>query len=486
MLKKKSVLVVDDEQNILDVLKVRLEVNGFRVDVALSGDIALSLFKENQYSAVLLDMKMPSGMNGFEVMKELQKLNSDVPIIFLTAHGTIETAVKSMKNGAFYFLSKPYEADKLIAQVKEAVLLHDDRPRQAAPQSFELPGCFSGIIAKSEPMRALLGRVNTVLGCESTVLIHGESGTGKELIAKALHYGGTRKDKDFVVIDCGATSDSLLESELFGHVKGAFTNAARDKTGLFEVADGGTIFLDEVASISREMQKKLLRVIQEGEIRKVGSISPKKVDVRIISATNRDLLKAVQSGSFREDLYYRLNVLFFDIPPLRHRKEDIPIIAKSLLKGFAKSMGKNVSSFDSSVLHKMSNYSWPGNVRELRNFVESATAVSQGESITERDIASSDLFKHPNSSHSTASTEAPLPESQLGIGSESFFAEEESSVNLREKEQGLIVEALKKSNWVQKDAAKLLGISSRVINYKVRKFRIDCKSRTYQSISNST
>jgi len=372
------ILIVDDAKNILATLQARLESKGFTVDTAISPKKALELLGSNSYSAVLSDMRMPE-MDGLELMERIDEIDSELPVIFMTAHGDIKIAVESMKHGAFHFMEKTIDRDELVKQLKDAVNIYNAKKQQG-----NTGDPFSKIIAESEPMKRLLERVRMVLDCSSTTaLIHGESGTGKELIASLLHHGGKRQNEKFVVIDCGATHGALLESELFGHVKGAFTGASKDKEGLFERAHGGTIFLDEVASISREMQKKLLRVIQEGEIRKVGSTSYKKVDVRIISATNRDLLEEVKSGRFREDLYYRLKVLCFDLPPLRDRKDDIAVLAKHFLREFSLKMGKNVSGFEDSVIDKMLAYDWPGNIRELKNVVESSTALSKGDRITE-------------------------------------------------------------------------------------------------------
>jgi len=461
MAQKSRVLVVDDEKDMLDLLQIRLEHNNFEVDTAISGEDALELISNEKYSAVLADIQMPK-MDGLELMVKVREIDENIPIIFLTAHGNIKTAVESMKGGAFYFLEKPFDSPKILEQLRRATDPYRDKKAASINKAPDSSNCFSNIIANSKVMHSLLERAKNVLEYDSTVLIHGQSGTGKELLAQALHKGGGRSKNKFVVIDCGATHASLLESELFGHVKGAFTNADRDKEGLFEQADGGTIFLDEIASISNEMQKKLLRVIQEGEIRKVGSAQYKKVDVRIISATNRNLLEAVKKGSFREDLYYRLKVIYFDIPSLFQRREDIPIFAEHFLKEFTQKMGKEyITGFEKGVMEKMAAYPWPGNIRELKNMVESSVAISRNENISEEDIEGSDILN----TH----------------GSESFVlpVSEKHSIDLKENEKELIVSALKKSDWVQKKAAELLGISSRVINYKVQKLNIRCKDRTY-------
>jgi DNA-binding NtrC family response regulator len=462
MIPVNSILVVDDEENILEVIKARLEYNDFKVDTATSGKDALLLFKKNNYSAVLTDLYMPE-MDGFKLMAKIRNYNNEVPVIFLTAHSSLEKAVMSIKEGAYNFLEKPLN-EKFVSYIADAVNDYMKKKQNEGEKgiavSEDWPKCFSNIIAESDAMKDVLKRIKQVLEYDSTILIHGESGTGKELVARALHSGGVRKKGNFVVVDCGTTHDLLIESELFGHVKGAFTNAHTDKEGLFEFADGGTVFLDEIASISLEMQKKLLRVIQEGEVRRVGDNNYKKVDVKIVSATNKDLLEAVEKGTFREDLYYRLKVISIKIPPLSERVEDIPVLTDYFLKMFSEKMNKNVHKFNENIKEIMLRYPWPGNVRELKNFVESAVAVSSSKIICEKDIQGTDLLNN---------------EKELIKATDSVFIGKEENINLKLNERELIISALKKSNWVQKDAAKLLGISSRVINYKIKKMKIVLK-----------
>jgi transcriptional regulator with PAS, ATPase and Fis domain len=291
-----------------------------------------------------------------------------------------------------------------------------------------------------------------VIDSDSTVLIEGESGTGKELVAKVIHFEGPRKAQKFVTVDCGATPDNLLESELFGHIRGAFTNANWTKKGLFEVAHEGTIFLDEIANVSAEMQTRLLRVLEQGEIKPVGDVRVKRVDCRVIGATNTNLKEMVEAGEFREDLYYRLNVLNMVVPPLRERKEDVPLLADQFLREYAKKMGKPIVAIDREVMTMFLDYHWPGNVRELRNVIEAATVMAREDHLTKNDLILAD-FRDPRG--------------------ETIQGEEASEGTLlREHEKLLIVDALKKCNWVQKDAAELLGISGRVINYKIKKFGI--------------
>jgi len=467
MAQNNSILVVDDEENILAVIKARLEYNDFKVDTSTSGKTALSLFKKNNYSTVLTDLYMPE-MDGFELMSEIRNYNSEVPVIFLTARSSLEGAVKSIKNGAYNFLAKPLDA-KFVSYITDSVndynkKKQNEREKCSLSDSGDWPSCFSDIIAESKAMKTVLKRIKKLLEYDSTVLIHGESGTGKELVACALHYGGVRGKNNFVVVDCGATNDLLIESELFGHVKGAFTSANTEKKGLFELADGGTVFLDEVASISREMQKKLLRVIQEGEIRRVGDTHYKKVNVRIISATNQDLSEAVEKGTFREDLYYRLKVILIKIPPLRERVEDVLALSDNFLKMFSKKMKKAVPKFEDNIIDMILRYPWPGNVRELKNFIESSVAVSSGGVICEDDIEGTDLLSNNNRSAKT----------NVSVSTKS-----NDNINLKLNERELVIAALKKSNWVQTDAAKLLGISKRSINYKIQKMKIDCKARSY-------
>ncbi len=455
------ILVVDDDENALQVIRTRLQSENYNVDAASRGPEALDKLRERQYDVMIADMRMP-GMNGVELMKEAQTMDRNVQTIILTAYGTIDSAVWAMKEGAFDYLTKPFGGKELLFRVERAL----EKTRLTTEvkelrQQIEGKYNFSAFCAKSQKMRALLSVLERVIESDSTVLVEGESGTGKELTARIIHYEGRRKGQKFVPVDCGATPENLLESELFGHIRGAFTNANWTKKGLFEVAHRGTIFLDEIGNISPEMQTRLLRVLQEGEIKPVGDIRVKKVDCRVIGASNKNLREMVNAGRFREDLFYRLSVLNIVMPPLRERKEDIPLLANQLLKEFSQKMEKRIVAIDRDVMKLFLEYHWPGNVRELKNVIESAVVMAREDHLTRDDLILTDFQR-------------PYGEALDGVGVS-------RTTVLREHERQLVVEALKKCNWVQKDAAEILGISGRVINYKIKTLGIVIpKRRTLQ------
>lgn len=451
------ILVVDDDRNIVQVVRTRLQSENFGVDVAFSGPEALKRWEKNHYDVMITDMKMPE-MDGVELMKRVQAVNGNVQTIILTAYGTIDSAVSAMKDGAFDYLTKPFDSRELLFRVERAL----EKARLATEvrelrQQIAGEHNFGSFCAKSPKMRALLSRLERVIQSDSTVLIEGESGTGKELTAKIIHYEGRRKDQKFVTVDCGATPESLLESELFGHIRGAFTSANWTKKGLFEVADRGTIFLDEISNISGEMQTRLLRVLEEEEIKPVGDVRVKKVDCRVIGATNKNLRELVKQGTFREDLFYRLSVINILMPPLRERREDILLLANQFLKEFSKKMEKRIVAIDRDVMAMFLGYHWPGNVRELRNVIEAAVVMAREGHLTRNDLILADF--------------------QRALEVDPQGAVPFRSTVLREHERQLVVDALKKCNWVQKDAAEMLGISGRVINYKIRKLGISIPKR---------
>jgi DNA-binding NtrC family response regulator len=437
------ILVVDDDKNVLRVVRTRLQSENFEVDVASNGPEALKRWGGNHYDVMILDMKMPE-MDGLELMKKVRVSNSHFQTIVLTAHGTIDNAVAAIKDGAFDYMTKPFDSRELVFRVERAM----EQSRLTTEvkelrEQIEGKYNFTAFCAKSPKMRALLNVLERVIESDSTVLIEGESGTGKELMARVIHYEGRRTDQKFVTVDCGATPENLLESELFGHIKGAFTSANYTKKGLFEVAHRGTIFLDEISNISAEMQTRLLRVLQEGEIKPVGDVRVKKVDCRVIAATNRNLKELVKEENFREDLFYRLSVLNIVIPPLRERKDDIPLLANEFLKEFSRKMEKRIVAIDKDVMTMFLQYHWPGNVRELRNVVEAAVVMVKKDYLTRNDLILTDFQR-------------PLEEKPYGAAAD-------RSTVLREHERELIIDALRKCNWVQKDAAEMLGISGRVI-----------------------
>jgi DNA-binding NtrC family response regulator len=399
---------------------------------------------------LLTDLKMPD-MDGMEVLRCAKQIDPDIEVILFTAYGSIEGAVEAMKQGAHDYLVKPFEPIELIAKIESAVEKRDLKQRVRYLEQEVQDNIEHRIYGESHAMKRVLALTKQAGRSDSTVLILGESGTGKELIAKMLHYESDRRDRKYVIMDCGATPPTLIEAELFGYTKGAFTGALRDKRGIIEEADGGTLFLDEIGNISPEMQTRMLRVLETGEFRPVGQVDQKKVDIRFIAATNIDLRQKVKEGKFREDLYYRLKVITIELPPLRERKEDIAGLSQIFLTEFSNRTGKTITGFSKEAVDLLMAHRWPGNVRELKNVVESAVVLCKKDVITPDDIYLHDLG-----------------------GTET--AEEDLSP-LEAQERAMVVDALKKAKWVQKDAADILGISRRVIHYKIKKFKIQADKK---------
>jgi DNA-binding NtrC family response regulator len=412
------------------------------------------MIRDKDYSVVLLDLMMP-GTDGLQVLEELRKTEGSPVAVVLTAFASIDKAVKATKLGAFDFITKPFKNDELLLAVKNAMehrhLVEENRRlKKSLRERFS----FQNIIGKSTSMQQVFDLIGQVAPRRSTVLIQGESGTGKELVAKAIHASSGRADAPFVAINCGNIPSDLLESELFGHVRGAYTGATSAKKGLFEVADSGTLFLDEVATISLETQSKLLRVIQEREFRRLGGLENIKVDVRIIAATNTDLQVAVQQGGFRDDLYYRLNVIVIKIPPLRERPEDIPLLSDHFLRKYAEeSQGENLY-LEPAAMKVLMDYDWPGNVRELENVIERSVVLSPGNCI------SADLFPR--------NIIIPLPDTPVRFAP--------NSAPLKERvgnfEKAIILAALERTAWNQKKAAQLLSVNATTLSEKLKRFKI--------------
>jgi len=386
---KFNVLIVDDEKNIREGLGTALEMDGYDVRLAADGKEAMSIINSTEMDLVITDLKMP-GVSGEELLKYISSSYPTVPVIILTGHGTIESAVKAMRDGAYDFLTKPVNLDRLSLLVKRALanreLSLQHRALQDELETLNRKNTYSRIIGKSSQMRKVMNLVEQVAQTKASVLITGESGVGKELVADAIHNLSSRRDKPFIKVHCAALTESLLESELFGHEKGAFTGAIARKRGRFELAHTGTIFLDEIGEINQTVQIKILRVLQEKKFERVGGEETIEVDVRVISATNRDLKEEIEKGTFREDLYYRLNVVNIHVPPLRERKEDIPLLATAFLKEFAEENGKNIEGIDPKARLALYSYSWPGNIRELRNCIESAVVMAKSNIITLDDL----------------------------------------------------------------------------------------------------
>jgi DNA-binding NtrC family response regulator len=448
------ILIADDEEVMRDVLSTLLSSERYKVDLAETGPQALEMLRDKDYSVILLDLMLP-GIDGLRVLEEMKKNESSPIAVVLTAFGSIEKAVRATKLGAFDFITKPFKNDELLLAVKNAIEhRHLIEENQRLKRSLRERFSFRNIIGKSSSMQQVFDLITQVSPRRSTVLIQGESGTGKELVAKAIHSSSGRADAPFVAINCGNIPSDLLESELFGHVRGAYTGATSSKKGLFEAADGGTLFLDEVATISMEMQSKLLRVIQEREFRRLGGLEQVKIDVRIIAATNVDLHTAVRQGTFRDDLYYRLNVIVIKIPPLRDRPEDIPLLSEHFIKKYKEDGQGKDHYLDPSALRVLMDYDWPGNVRELENVIERAVVLAPGNCI------SADLFPK--------NLTIPLPDAPVRFPSDSASLKERVS----NFEKAIITAALEKTAWNQKKAAQLLSVNATTLSEKLKRFKI--------------
>jgi two-component system, NtrC family, response regulator len=447
-----TVLVVDDEKNYLYVLEDLLMDEGYTVFTASSGSEALEIIKNKQIDAILSDIKMP-GINGIELLERVMAHDAGLPVILMTAFAEVDQAVSAMKKGAIDHIQKPFDNDDIKNAVARAVQKRSMNPNPEHTGAGYDP-VWNSIIGASEAMDRVFQIVKRVADTSATVLISGESGTGKEVVAKALHKASSRSSQTFVSINCAAIPETLLESELFGYEKGAFTGAVSNKLGKFEVADGGVLFLDEIGEMSLNLQVKLLRVLQEQEFQRVGGNKDIRVDIRLIAATNKDLQQQVDSGLFRSDLFFRLNVVHVPMPALRERAGDIPLLASHFLKKSCERFGKNITEFHGDVLRLLCSYSWPGNVRELENAIEYAILMSKGRSIMLDDL--------PNQIKSFAnSTPTPLVGVETGGGlMDALDAIEEK----------MIRDALRKTGNIQAQAAKMLGISRSNLQYKMKKY----------------
>lgn len=455
-----TLLIVDDEKNTREGLQTFLEGLGYDVITAAGGEEAWAIFQKERPDLVLCDVRMP-GMDGVTLLEKIRAHHSRAAVILLTAYGTVEDAVKAMKKGAYYYLTKPVNLEELEFLINKALA-----SRTLEEENLELKEALfkekfeqGRLLAESEKMKDILKTVDQIASSGATVLIEGESGTGKELIAHRIHEQSARNQKPFVAVHCAALTESLLASELFGHEKGAFTGASERKVGRFERAHGGTLFLDEVGEISLETQVKLLRVLQEREFERVGGAKTIRVDVRLICATNKNLLDEVRAGRFREDLYYRLNVIYLKVPPLRERRSDIPPLAQSFLEHFAKLNAKKIDSFQPEALEALKNYAWPGNVRELKNIMERMVVLAQG------DVVSLAL----------------IPD-DIRYGRDSSTARRDPSINpaalpqtaqLEDVEKEFIRAKLSEANGNKSLAAKKLGISRRTLYRKIEAYGLE-------------
>lgn len=451
---KPVVLIVDDDKHTRDGLARALNRH-YHVLLAESGEKALSLLNEGSADIVLSDMRMP-GMQGLELLRSVRKLHPSVPFVLLTAYGTIDLAVEAMREGAYDFLTKPISLDQLDVLLAQALNV-GKRETPAAPAQEGATG-LEGMIGDSPAMREVFDKIRKVASSTATVLIQGPSGTGKELVARALHSLGPRAAKPFVAVNCAALAPTLLESELFGHEKGAFTGAIATRSGRFEQADGGTLFLDEISEIDQATQVKLLRVLEDRSFERVGGTENIKVNFRLVAATNRNLKEYVESGKFREDLFYRLNVVDVILPPLCERGDDIERLANHFLAAFAKENGRTISGFSSDALALLKSYSWPGNVRELRNAVERMVVLSGGEILDAADV--------PQNIRAAIETAGRKEEAERSAPA----AEDES---LAQAEKRKIMEALEKCGGNRSQAAELLGISRRTLHRRLKEWKAE-------------
>ncbi len=458
-----SVLIIDDEAAIRESLQTLLEFEGYSVDVANDGQEGLTRIAERPFDLILLDFALPE-RNGVEILRDIRERDAELPVIMITAYGTVENAVNAMQAGATNFIQKPWDNEKLLADVRTAV-----GRRRAEEEVIQLKRAlkqrynFEHIIGKSEPMLRIFDLVAQVAPSRSTVLLQGESGTGKELIAKAIHMNSPRKDRAFVPVNTGSMPGDLLESTLFGHVKGAFTSAVASKKGLFEVADRGTLFLDEIGTMNLETQAKILRVLQDRKFMHLGGINEIQVDVRIIAATNVNLQQQVKEGKFREDLFYRLNVISIELPPLRLRKNDIPLLVGFFIDKFAQENGRPPLNVMPEALRPLLDYDWPGNVRELENVIERAVVLATGPSF------SPDL----------------LPENLTGRGSKFAVLDHRPDASLFEIiedcERRVIGDMLEKCNWNQTEAADRFRIPLSTLNQKIKRLNIEIRKKDKSS-----
>jgi len=454
-----SILVIDDEAGIRESLEVLLSLEGYSIKTAIDGEQGLRMLEMETFDLVLLDLALP-GQSGLDLLPQIKERQPETPVIMITAYGTVENVVEAIRAGAENFVQKPWDNEKLLADIRSAVARYKaEEENLQLKRTLKQRYNFANIVGKSEIMLRVFDLVAQVAPSRSTVLIQGESGTGKELIAKAIHSNSPRRDKPFVPINTGAMPTELLESTLFGHVKGAFTSAVASKKGLFEVANGGTLFLDEIATMGMDTQAKILRVLQDRRFMHLGGIQEIQVDVRIIAATNIDLRQAVREGKFREDLFYRLNVITIDLPPLRSRREDIPLLVNHFLEFYTDENGLAPRRLSADALRALIDYEWPGNVRELENCIERGVVLSSGPMI------GSEL----------------LPGHITGRSFQDALLEHNPNASLfdilEDIERRIIIEKLERCNWNQTDAAEQFHIPLSTLNQKIKRLNIEIRKR---------
>jgi two-component system response regulator PilR (NtrC family) len=454
------ILVVDDERSMRELLAIVLRREGYEVLLAENGKNAIATLEREPVDILISDIKMPD-VSGVEVLRAAKEIDQDILGIMITAFASTESAVEAMRLGACDYLSKPFDVDLLRMKVREKIESRQLKQENVLlKRTLGLTHQFSNIIGRSEAMLAVFKMIETVARTNSTILLTGESGTGKGLVAQAIHFNSLRRDRPIVAVNCGALPETLLESELFGHMRGSFTGADSNKKGLIEVAERGTVFLDEIGEMSAVMQVKLLRVLQERKFRRVGGLEEMQADIRVIAATNQDLAKLVAEGRFREDLFYRINVIPIHLPPLRERREDVPLLAEHFLMKYAEQMDKQVTGISHEALQLMMQYDWPGNIRELENTIERAVALEASSCVLPDSLPPAIRGEGLRPQPPTQPAEV-LPESGFDL-----------EAHVKEIERGYIAEALKRAGGVQVKAAELLGMSFRSFRYYVKKYQL--------------
>jgi nitrogen regulation protein NR(I) len=485
-----KILVIEDDETVRTLLRSFLKEKGFEVTTAVSGVAGIDMLRAEKFDLILTDLKLPGGIDGMGVLREVTVNKINIPVIVLTAHATVETAVEAMKNGAFDYITKPFNFDELMIILKKALSVSKlQQENVMLKMQLKKKYDFKGLIGDSPPMQAVYELIEKIADTDSTILITGESGTGKELIAKTIHYNNTtRAGGPFVPLNCAAIPKDLLESELFGHEKGAFTGAINTRIGRFELAQGGTLFLDEVGELDPSLQVKLLRILQEREFERVGGVKTIKVDVRILAATNKDLEKETKEGKFREDLFYRLNVIPLHLPPLRKRVEDISLLMAHFVQEFSKKRKREPLTFSPETMEYLMKYHWPGNVRELENLIERLTIL-----VSSKDVQVSDLpeklhqmtFPH-REPHRPGADSGAEPGRAISIPETPSFSRPgieigEAGIDLNEAvssmERNLIQKALEKTGGVRSRAAQLLGLNRTTLLEKMKKMGIEMQKR---------
>jgi len=460
--KPPRILVVDDERSMRELLAIVLRREGYEVLLAEDGKTAIATLEKEPVDILISDIKMPD-LSGVDVLRAAKRIDKDILGIMITAFASTETAIEAMRLGACDYLSKPFDVDLLRMKVREKIESRQLRQENVLlKRTLGLTHQFSNIIGRSEIMLDVFKMVETVARTNSTILLTGESGTGKGLVAQAIHFHSLRRDRPHVAVNCGALPEALLESELFGHMRGAFTGADSNKKGLIEVAEHGTVFLDEIGEMNAVMQVKLLRVLQERKFRRVGGLEETSADIRVIAATNQDLSQRVADGRFREDLFYRINVIGIHLPPLRDRREDIPLLAEHFLTKYSEQMGKTIGGISHEAMAVLQQHDWPGNIRELENTIERAVALEVTPTILVESL--------PRTLRSGARSTAGVPgtEGDIGLPAAGFDLE----AHVQQIERGYLAEALKRAGGVQVKAAELLGMSFRSFRYYVKKYNL--------------